>query len=195
MKKNWLAFALTCVMLLSLCACGQSGNGGDAERLAAMETKVAELEAQVQMLNDINEIKLLQERFANLADAKDADTQMELFAEDAELVLNFGGQTMTLHGRDEIYPVFSSTVNGMDVLYHMNGQGTIEVDGDKASGIAYCRVVLIDTEDGITTHTDEGVRYTDEYVREDGKWVIAKRTSDFLFMDSAQTPAEETAAG
>ena len=65
----------------------------------------------------------------------------------------------------------------------MGGQSAIEVNGDTAAGVAYCRVVLIDTEDGVTSRTDE-------YVRRDGKRLIAKRTSDFLFVDNAQAPAE-----
>ena len=196
MKTKWLALALLGVMLLTLSACGQSGANTEAQaaleaRAAEAESKIAALEAEVRTLRDINEIKLLQERFCNLADVKDAAAQMDLFTEDALLTLNFGGQTMNLEGTEQIFSAFDNTLSNTDILYHMGGQGTIEVNGDMATGVAYCRVVLIDTEDGVTSHTDEGVRYTDEYVRRDGKWLISKRTSDFLFVDNTQAPAEQ----
>ena len=196
MKTKWLALALLGVMLLTLSACGQSGANTEAQaaleaRAAEAEGKIAALEAEVRTLRDINEIKLLQERFCNLADVKDAAAQMDLFTEDAHLILNFGGQTMNLEGTEAIFSAFDNTLSNTDILYHMGGQSTIEVNGDTATGVAYCRVVLIDTEDGVTSHTDEGVRYTDEYVRRDGKWLISKRTSDFLFVDNAQAPAEQ----
>ena len=188
MKTKWLALALLGALLLSLSACG--GTNADTQAAEA-ESRIAALEAEVQTLRDINEIKLLQERFCNLADVKDAAAQMDLFTEDARLILNFGGQTMNLEGTEQIFGAFDNTLSNTDILYHMGGQGTIEVNGDTATGVAYCRVVLIDTEDGVTSHTDEGVRYTDEYVRQDGKWLIAKRTSDFLFVDNTQAPAEQ----
>ena len=196
MKTKWLALALLGVMLLTLSACGQSGANTEAQaaleaRAAEAEGKIAALEAEVRTLRDINEIKLLQERFCNLADVKDAAAQMDLFTEDALLILNFGGQTRNLEGTEAIFSAFDNTLSNTDILYHMGGQSTIEVNGDTATGVAYCRVVLIDTEDGVTSHTDEGVRYTDEYVRRDGKWLISKRTSDFLFVDNAQAPAEQ----
>lgn len=196
MKTKWLALTLLGVMLLTLSACGQSGANAEAQaaleaRAAEAEGKIAALEAEVRALRDINEIKLLQERFCNLADVKDAAAQMDLFTEDARLILNFGGQTMNLEGTEQIFSAFDNTLSNTDILYHMGGQSTIEVNGDTATGVAYCRVVLIDTEDGVTSRTDEGVRYTDEYVRRDGKWLISKRTSDFLFVDNTQAPAEQ----
>ena len=195
-KTRLTALILFGVMMLTLSACGQSGVNTEAQaaleaRAADAESRIAVLEAEVQTLHDINEIKLLQERFCNLADVKDAAAQMDLFTEDAQLILNFGGQTMNLEGTEQIFAAFDNTLSNTDILYHMGGQGTIEVIGDTASGVAYCRVVLIDTEDGVTSHTDERVRYTDEYVRQDGKWLISKRTSDFLFVDQEQTQAEE----
>ena len=171
MKTKWLALALLGVMLLTLSACGQSGANTEAQAAEA-EGKIAALEAEVRTLRDINEIKLLQERFCNLADVKDAAAQMDLFTEDALLILNFGGQTRNLEGTEAIFSAFDNTLSNTDILYHMGGQSTIEVNGDTATGVAYCRVVLIDTEDGVTSHTDEGVRYTDEYVPRDGKWLF-----------------------
>ena len=139
MKTKWLALALLGALLLSLSACG----GANADTQAAeAESRIAALEAEVQTLRDINEIKLLQERFCNLADVKDAAAQMDLFTEDALLILNFGGQSRNLEGTEAIFSAFDNTLSNTDILYHMGGQGTIEVNGDTATGVAYCRVVL-----------------------------------------------------
>lgn len=178
--KKWMILTVG-LTALSLSACSQSTG-------AETEERVARLEAQVQNLNDMNEIKLLQEQFANLADQKDAEAQMKLFTEDSQVILNINGESRTLDGAAEIGEAFANTLNSTDILYHMNGQGTIQVNGDTATGVAYCRVVMIDTEDGVISHTDEGIRYTDEYVKQDGKWLIARRTSDFMFVDREQTP-------
>lgn len=181
MKRKLAIFVLMGMMAISFSACSQNNNA---------EAKITELETEIQKLNDVNEIKMLQEQFANLADQKNAAAQMDLFTENAQVILNIEGQQMTLDGAEQIEEAFANTLNNTDILYHMNGQGTIEVNGDIATGIAYCRVVLIDTEDGITTHTDEGVRYTDEYIRQNGKWLISKRISDFMFVDRETTQAQ-----
>ena len=87
--------------------------------------------------------------------------------------------TSRLKGRNELAKRFGAFLDRFDVVYHINGQQTVKLDGDKASGIAYCQVVLVGMENGRKTMTTQGVRYDDEYVRQNGKWFINKRTSHF----------------
>jgi hypothetical protein len=65
----------------------------------------------------------------------------------------------------------------------MNGQHVVAVDGDTATGIAYCQVGLVSDEDGQEFVTDSSIRYDDEYVRSNGHWQISKRTSHFSIND------------
>lgn len=176
MKNKWIATVLVGVLAVSMSGCASKEPSVDAEQLTMLQT-------QVQELQDKAEIKELVDSFSNLADQKDADTQALLFTEDGQVVISFNGQENVIEGREQIAEVFGGVVNGMDALYHMNGQLDVEVNGDTATGTAYCRVALVNTTDGVTTITDEAVIYNDEYVKQDDKWLISRRTSNFIFMD------------
>ena len=63
------------------------------------------------------------------------------------------------------------------IVYHLNGQQTVEIKGDNATGISYCFVTLI----GDGKKNQDSVRYNDTYVKQNGKWLIKKRVSDFMF--------------
>jgi hypothetical protein len=66
-------------------------------------------------------------------------------------------------------------------VYHINGQQTVEINGDTAHGISYCQVVLIGNIDGKEMQRKAGVRYSDTYVKQNGKWLIKKRVSNFMY--------------
>ena len=55
----------------------------------------------------------------------------------------------------------------------------MKIDGNKATGIAYAQVVLVSENNGKKIMRTQGVRYNDEYVRQNGRWLISKRTSHF----------------
>ena len=54
-------------------------------------------------------------------------------------------------------------------------------DDTHATGIAYCQVVLIRDADGKEIQLTQGVRYHDNYEKVAGKWLIAKRESNFMW--------------
>ena len=64
-----------------------------------------------------------------------------------------------------------------DTVYHLNGQQIVDIQGDHATGISYCFVTLI----GNGKMNQSGVRYNDTYVKQNGKWLIKKRESNFTF--------------
>ena len=53
----------------------------------------------------------------------------------------------------------------------------------EAKGTAYCQAVLVTEEDGKDIITTNYVRYTDAYVKADGKWHIKRRRTTFLITD------------
>ena len=55
-----------------------------------------------------------------------------------------------------------------------------------ASGISYCLVVLIGTENGKKIKTTMGVHYNDEYVKQGNRWYITKRKSFFDWRDKQE---------
>jgi hypothetical protein len=71
----------------------------------------------------------------------------------------------------------------MNSPYHINGQQTVELRGNTATGVSYCLVVLIAVENGKRIKNNSGVYYNDEYVRRGNAWLIAKRVSHFTWRD------------
>jgi len=73
---------------------------------------------------------------------------------------------------------------GFETAYHINGQQTVSIQGDTATGTAYCLVVLIGRQNNTASKTTMGVRYADEYVRRNGSWLISKRVSNFMWRET-----------
>lgn len=137
----------------------------------------------LQELSDRAELKELVDKFSNYADIKENDKQVALFTEDAVIEIELGGKIVfTLHGRDEIEKTFSNSMEDNKVVFHMNGQQTVEIDSDKATGIAYSYVTIGKDEQHLQ---HEGVRYHDEYQKIDGKWYISHRRSEFMWQEEA----------
>lgn len=131
------------------------------------------------------ELKELVDTFSILADKKDTDTQTFLFTEDAEVYTYRDGELITvLKGRDEIGKAFRDYLSLFETVYHINGQQTVNIDKYKANGISYCQVVLIRVENGNKIMLMQGVYYNDEYTNINGKWLISKRTSNFVWSDN-----------
>lgn len=129
------------------------------------------------------ELKELVDTFSILADTKDVDLQLQLFREDAILTSRRNEKVgNTFQGRQEIGQAFSNYLNLFHTVYHINGQQTVTfTDDTHATGIAYCQVVLIRDENGKDIQLTQGVRYHDSYEKIGGKWLIAKRESNFMW--------------
>lgn len=141
-------------------------------------------------MEDRAELKRLVDTFSNLADRKDIAKQVELFTPDATVESwAEGKRSSSLKGRNEIAKTFGQFLSGFSTVYHMNGQQTVEIDGDSATGTAYTLVILISRTDGKVVRRTSGVRYDDRYRRQDGKWLIAARTSHFEWTTIEEEPA------
>jgi ketosteroid isomerase-like protein len=142
------------------------------------------LTQRVQQLEDKAALKHLVDTFSNLADQKDVLKQVLLFTEDATVESITDGTSLpTLTGREQIRKAFAAYLANFETVYHINGQQTVELRGDTATGVSYCLVVLIGTENGKTFKNTSGVYYNDEYVRRGGAWLIAKRVSHFTWRE------------
>ena len=126
---------------------------------------------------DVLALKKLVDTFSNLADVKDVKSQMDLFTEDAEVISKTANQTFHTKGKKEIEKSFADYLALFDIVYHLNGQQTVDINGDQATGTSYCFVTLI----GKGKMNQSGVRYNDTYVKQNGKWLIKKRESNFTF--------------
>lgn len=129
-------------------------------------------------------LRELIDTFSNLADEKDVAAQLSLFTVDAHInVVMDGKEVFDLNGQQQILDAFSGYLAQFSVVYHINGQQTVNIHGDTASGIVYCQVVLIKEENGQRIKQTSGVRYHDRYIFQNGHWLIAERLSNFMWTD------------
>jgi ketosteroid isomerase-like protein len=133
-------------------------------------------------------IRELVDAYAHCADRRDAQGQMALFTEDTDFVVYMDAKaaepTQELHGRDSLAPVFDN-LNIYAATTHFNGQSTVTLDGDRATGESYCLAHhLTVAENGERTLMVASIRYLDTFVHEDGGWLFAERR---LMVDWTET--------
>jgi hypothetical protein len=130
------------------------------------------------------ELKELVDTFSNLADEKNIQGQMPLFTPDTKVKVYMGDNLLfDISGTKQLEEVFTSFTANVKRSFHMNGQQVVKIDGDIATGIAYCQVKLVSEEDGKEVIADSSIRYDDEYVRQNGTWLIKTRISHFSIND------------
>jgi ketosteroid isomerase-like protein len=133
-------------------------------------------------------IRELVDAYAHCADRRDAKGQMALFTEDTRFLVFMDATaaepTQELHGRDSLAPVFEN-LNTYRATTHFNGQSTVSLDGDRASGESYCLAHHISFgQDAERTVMVASIRYLDELVKQDGTWYFAERR---LMVDWTET--------
>jgi ketosteroid isomerase-like protein len=138
-------------------------------------------------LEDRTFLKELVDRVSILADRKDFHAQVQLFTEDAVSETLAGGATiLQLKGRKEMAEAFADFLKNVDTVYHFNGQQVLTINGDKASGTSYSLVTLISTENSKKMKTTIGAIYQDDFVRQDNRWLIAKRIGNFDWQEKSE---------
>lgn len=133
------------------------------------------------------ELKELVDTFSNLADVKDAKSQGDLFLEDGvlEFQMGFDGDIHNIEGREALVKAFASTIEPCKAVYHISGQQIVTFNEDltEAEGTAYCEASLLNEVDGKDVLTTNYVRYSDVFVKAEGKWFIKRRRTTFLISD------------
>lgn len=145
------------------------------------------IDAQGRALLDQQALKLLVDTFSNLADEKRVEEQMQLFTADAQVTTYIGGQLFgDARGRDQIGKSFSDYLALFHTVYHHNGQFVPTLGADSASAIHYCQVMLVGEQAGQNLLTTHAVRYQDDYVKSDGRWLIARRVAHFVITETRE---------
>ncbi|MDX6548266.1 MAG: hypothetical protein QOG33_1816 [Gaiellales bacterium] len=124
-------------------------------------------------------IRELIDAYAHCADRRDAEGQMALFTGDTRFLVFMDATaaepTQELHGRESLAPVFDD-LNQYVATMHFNGQSTILLGGDRATGGSYCLAHHLKVgQDGQRTMMIASIRYLDELVKQDGQWLFAER--------------------
>jgi hypothetical protein len=132
-------------------------------------------------------IRELVDAYAHCADRRDAQGQKALFTEDTHFVVYMDGQgskpSQVLDSRNALTPVFED-LNRYQATQHFNGQSTVTLDGDRATGESYCIAHHLFTEDDGRKLMVAWLRYADTFARVNGAWLFAERN---LYVDWTET--------
>src|SRR5260221_12853651 len=123
-------------------------------------------------------IRELFDAYAHCADTRDAEGQKALFTTDTRFVVCMDGPgtdpSYVLDGREALSPVFDD-LNRYEATMHFNGQSTVTMDGDRATGDSYTIAHHVFTEDGSRMMMVAWLRYLDVFAKVDQMWYIADR--------------------
>jgi hypothetical protein len=124
--------------------------------------------------SDRVELRALADRYARGVDRRDRAAYVGAFHPDGVLEIYRPRRTdvlaKRLEGHDELGRV-TDDIGRYERTFHVVGQATYDVDGDRATGEVYCVAhhVVGDTDRVMY------IRYEDEYTRRDGRWAIEVR--------------------
>ncbi|KPH11084.1 nuclear transport factor 2 family protein [Chryseobacterium sp. ERMR1:04] len=140
-------------------------------------------EQKIQEIEDQAAIRKLVDSYAYCADTRNAQGQMSLFTEDTRFEVYYDPKSDTpsqvITNREDLFPVFDN-LNTYDSTMHFNGQNTVTIANDHATGITYCMAHHLTKEEGGQKFMVAAIRYDDQFVKQDGKWLFAERK---LFVD------------
>jgi ketosteroid isomerase-like protein len=132
-------------------------------------------------------IRELVDAYAYCADRRDATGQMALFTEDTDFLVYMDSRSVSptqhLRGRAALAPVFDE-LNAYVTTMHFNGQSTVVLDGDHASGVTYCLAHHVKVAGSARSLMVAAIRYLDSFVKRDGTWFFTQRK---LMVDWTET--------
>jgi hypothetical protein len=148
----------------------------------AVHTEIGSAEAADRLA-----IRELFDAYAHCADRRDANGQKALFTTDARFAVYMSGPgtepTYVLAGREALTPVFED-LNQYEATTHFNGQQTVVLDGDRATGESYTIAHHLFTTNGQRQIMIASLRYDDVFVKVGGAWLFAERN---LILDWSET--------
>jgi ketosteroid isomerase-like protein len=138
-------------------------------------------------------IRELVDAYAHCADRRDAKGQMALFTEDTSFLVFMDPASaepaQELHGRESLAPVFDD-LNRYVATMHFNGQSTVALDGDRATGESYCLAHHLTVDDDHQrTLMVASIRYLDIFAKQGGQWFFAERRLMVNWIDTRPSAA------
>jgi SnoaL-like domain len=132
-------------------------------------------------------LRELFDAYAHCADRRDAEGQKALFTDDTVFAVCMDGDSSepsyVLHGREALTPVFDD-LSRYEATTHFNGQSTVTIEGDRATGESYTIAYHVFTEEGDRKIMIASLRYLDTFAKIDGSWYFAER---HLLLDWSET--------
>ena len=147
----------------------------------------AHAEVSPQEAADRLAIRELFDAYAHCADRRDAEGQKALFTIDTRFAVFMSGEgtdaTYVVEGREALSPIFAD-LNQYEATTHFNGQSTVVLDGEHATGESYTIAHHLFTKDGERKIMIASLRYLDRFVKIDGAWYFKERN---LILDWSET--------
>jgi ketosteroid isomerase-like protein len=142
-----------------------------AEQRTELETRLDAIETRLALRDLVS-------RYAKAVDTRSLDDLSALFAPDARFGADNG--SFDAEGKAAIMADFQRQFMGMGPSFHAVHDQIIDLDPanpDRASGITTCHAEVLRDD----TMWLGAVRYTDRYVRVDGRWRFAERMLGFFY--------------
>ena len=124
-------------------------------------------------------LRRLVDAWARCADRRLAEEQSNLFVPEGT-ILNYEGNPdthephSTIKGRVAIRTALT-VLRKFTVTLHMNGQSEVTIQGDRAIGETYCLAHEFWTESDQRKFQTLGIRYHDQFVRQEQRWYFVER--------------------
>lgn len=130
------------------------------------------------------ELRNLIDAYATLGDEKKIAEQMELFTSDVSYKAYMGDfLAADVSGRESLKKEFNLHASLVKTYFTLNGQHIVEINGDTASGISFSQIKMIREVEGKSNISDYSVKYEDQYILQDGKWLIKDRIGYFIIVE------------
>lgn len=159
-------------------------------RIEALEKQVAEQNARLQNLDDIEKINKLTRAYGYYVDKNLWDQVVDLFADDCSVEIAARGVYLGKKGADRLFRgAFGGGKIGLApgrLFNHFQLQGIVDVDPGGQSAKGRWRVFAQIATVGRTAVWSEGI-YEDVYSKEDGVWKFKK----MKFWPTYYTPFDE----
>ncbi len=131
-------------------------------------------------------IRELIDAYAHCADLRQPEAQADLFIPGARTLVYMGepGEPVQVLTTREQHVAGFSALSQYLATTHFNGQFTITLDGERATGEGYCLAHhLFEADDGRRLIV-MSIRYEDTYAKQDGAWLFAERRLIIVWTDS-----------
>jgi len=158
-----------------LVGCGSSRSSDTSADIAALQSELARIEAEVDRVADASAIKRLQRAYGYYVDQGLWDEAADLFTADGTIELGLDGVYV---GRDRIRQYLYKLGDGRrglaqgELNEHLQVQPAISVSADGMTAKARWRAVLMTGRLGKSAAWGEGP-YEVQYAKQDGVWKIA----------------------
>jgi hypothetical protein len=127
---------------------------------------------------DLLGLRSLVDRYATWTDARVGAAVAGLFEPDGRLVLHRDGEhapaSSEVVGRDAIEAAVTS-LDRFVATTHFMGQHLVDVDGDDATGVAYCLAHHVGYDGEPSRNRVDSIRYLDRYRRHPDGWRFVVR--------------------